>query len=125
MLAAVGCARSNDTCTCVVDNSGERRTLACGETSCIAGLLVACVDEESTAVRGSCTGTSAPPPPPITLDAGVILPPDTSCDDLRIFCSTNCSTPATVAADCQTTASTGDPPTCASWQLTSRLLCRP
>ena len=125
MLALVGCSRSNDACTCLVENNRERRTLGCGETSCVAGSSFACVDEEMAVQRGACTETPDASTPTPTSDPGSVTPPDTSCDDLRTFCSTYCSKPATVATDCQSTANTGEPRTCASWQATNGVLCRP
>ena len=120
-----GCARSTDTCTCYVENGGEQRTLSCGDTSCLAGLSYACVDKNTSVQRGSCT-EPAPTTTAVPIrDSGSTAPPDTSCDDLRTFCSTSCNKPATTASDCLSTASTGDPATCASWQATNGVLCRP
>jgi hypothetical protein len=87
---------------------------------------MACVDKSSTVQRGTCTEMppSSGPTTPVP-DAQISQPPDTSCDDLRTFCDTNCTRPATVAADCQATVDLGDPPTCATWQAVNGLLCSP
>jgi len=125
---AMACSSSsNDDCTCVVEQNGERRTLACGQTSCVGGVVITCAEQDKSAQRGACTPTpgTSEPPGDGTPDAGNGAPPDRSCDDLRTFCTTSCSNPASVSADCQTTASAGDPQACAAWQLTSGLLCMP
>ena len=124
---SVACSSSQDECTCVVDQSGERRTLACGQASCVGGIIVVCAEGNRTDQRGACTptqdstGTGGVGSP----DSGNGGPPDTSCDDLQTFCSTSCSRPASVSADCQTTASAGDPQACRSWPLSSGLSCMP
>lgn len=125
VVLAVACTSGNDDCTCAVENAGVRRTLVCGETSCVAGLTLACVEKDDSVPRGACT--EAPPAPTATSvpDAGTTQPPDTSCDDLRAYCSSSCSKPATVSADCQSTANAGDPGSCAAWQSTNGVLCRP
>jgi hypothetical protein len=120
---AFACTSSTSDCTCVVEYNGERRTLACGETACIGGVVTACGDQNKTVQHGSC---SEPPP---NVDAGVPPeaepPPDHSCDDLRTFCNTSCNNPVSVAADCQATASNGDPQACAAWQSANGVLCKP
>ena len=79
------------------------------EASCVGGTTITCTDQNRTAQRGSCVETPGPSePPPPSPDSGNGTPPDTSCDDLRTFCATNCSNPASLFADCQTTASEGD-----------------
>src|SRR5436190_4159793 len=127
LVASMACSSSsNDTCTCLVEQNSERRTLVCGEASCVGGTIVTCTDQNKIAQRGSCVetpGSSEPPTP--SPDSGNGTPPDPSCDDLRTFCATNCSNPASLSSDCQTTASNGDPQACAAWQLTNGVLCMP
>jgi hypothetical protein len=125
-VAVVGCtSSSSDDCTCVVELNGDRRTLACGQTACVGAAVVICAEQDKSDLRGPCTQPPPPEPPGSgSPDAGT-GPPDTSCDDLSTFCATSCSRPASVSADCQTTASAGDPPSCAAWQTTNGLLCMP
>jgi hypothetical protein len=123
-LTALTCTSSTSDCTCVVEYNGERRTLACGETACVGGVVTACGDQNKAVQHGAC---SEPSP---NLDAGAPgsdaeAPPDHSCDDLRTFCSASCNSPASVAADCQATATSGDPQTCAAWQSSNGVVCRP
>ena len=122
VLAAANCHAKND-CTCTVDQSTDRRVLACGTTACVGGLEFTCTDGQARQTGATCTPPApvdaAPPAPP---DA---TPPDTSCEDLRSFCSASCARPATVAADCLSTASSGDPQQCAAWRATNGTLCRP
>jgi hypothetical protein len=127
VVLAVACTSSNENeCTCAVENAGARRTLVCGETSCVAGLTFACLEKDNSVARGACTEPAPTPTTTATPDAGAPPPPpDTSCEDLRAYCSSSCSKPATVSADCQSTANTGDPGTCAAWQSTNGVLCRP
>ncbi len=128
LVATMACSSSsNDDCTCVVEQNGERRTLACGQTSCVGGIIITCAEQDKTVQRGACTEMPGPTEPPAagSSDSGNGAPPDRSCDDLRTYCTTNCSNPPSVSADCQTTASAGDPQACAAWQLTSGLLCTP
>ncbi|WP_394828076.1 hypothetical protein [Pendulispora albinea] len=120
------CTSSNTDCTCTAEYAGQRRTLACGETACVGGTTVTCGDKDQLALGGACTVT-APPPEGPGFDAGgnPTPPPDRSCDDLRTYCSTSCTNPASVSADCQATASAGNPESCATWTLTNGVVCRP
>ena len=119
------CSSPTSDCTCLVDNNGERRTLACGETACVGGTSIACVDKEKVVLQGGCIVVLPPPEPEGTPDSGAPPPPDPSCDDLRAFCNSSCNNPASVAADCQSVASAGNPQSCASWQSTNSALCKP
>jgi hypothetical protein len=123
-LIWIACTSSTSDCTCVVEYNGERRTLACGETACVGGVVTACGDQNKTVQHGACT--SEPPP---DVDSGASSsgapPPDHSCDDLRNFCIASCNNPASVAADCQSTANAGDPQACAAWQSSNAVLCKP
>ncbi|WP_394850000.1 hypothetical protein LZC95_21395 [Pendulispora brunnea] len=124
MLGA--CSSSNTDCTCAAEYNGQRRTLACGETACVGGVTIACGEKSQIVQGGACTVTSPPPESPGFDAGGNPNPtPDRSCDDLRTYCSTSCSSPASVAADCLATASAGDPPSCATWPLTNGVVCRP
>jgi hypothetical protein len=122
-VALACCSSSTTDCTCLVDNNGERRTLACGDTSCVGGTSVACTDKDKIVTQGACaapapTGTSTTP------DAAPPPPPDTSCSDLAAFCNASCTSPASVASDCQSVASAGDPQACSSWQASNGPLCK-
>lgn len=123
---AIACKGSTTDCNCPVEQNGERRTLACGETACVGGVTVACGGDQTVATRGACTEQQTPPPPPAGGDAGgTPPPPDTSCDDLRAFCTSSCNAPAGAASDCLSTASAGDPTACKNWQSANSVLCRP
>src|SRR5206468_10326511 len=80
---AIACRASTTDCNCPVEQNGERRTLACGETACVGGVTVACGSDQAVVSRGACTEQQTPPPPPAGGDAGDTPPPppDTSCDD--------------------------------------------
>ena len=121
----IACTRSSADCTCDVAINGERRGLVCGETECVGGVQVTCTDTNQSVERGACVSTTRPPPAEVDAAAPGTTPPDPACDDLRTFCNTSCAKPINVASDCQATASTGDPSTCASWQATYGVLCRP
>src|SRR4051794_29367749 len=100
---SVACSSStHDDCTCVVEHNGERRLLACGGASCVGSTLWACAEQNRTAQRGPCTVAppSAEPPSTPDVDGGSTTANDSSCDDLRAFCITSCSNPASVSADC-------------------------
>src|SRR4051812_30279926 len=128
VVTSVACSStSNDACTCVVEQSGERRTLACGEAACVGGVVMTCAEQNKTAQRGACADTveTSEPAEPPSSDAESAVPPDPSCDNLRAYCMSSCSNPASVSADCQSTASSGDPRACVAWQLTNGLLCIP
>jgi hypothetical protein len=122
--APFACSASQDNCTCLVENNGQRRTLACDEIACVGGITIACRGQGQSEQRGACT--DAPPAPPASTDpdsGASAPPPDPSCDDLRTFCSVSCATPASESADCQSTASAGDPAACAQWQAANGVLC--
>lgn len=124
VLAAIAC-HAKDDCTCTVDQNTDRRVLACATTGCVGGLEFTCIDGKAQQTGSTCTQQ-----PPAAVDATAPAPPDatpadTSCDDLRSFCSSSCARPATVAADCLSTASSGDPQQCAAWRATNGTLCRP
>jgi hypothetical protein len=126
LAAGSGACRSSTDCTCTVERGGERRVLACGENACVGGVTLACGDDEQVLQRGACTEENPPPPPSTSPDSGGTPPPvDTSCDDLRTFCSSSCNRPASTAADCVSVANAGDPQACASWRATSSVVCRP
>ena len=122
-IAIAGCTSASPDCTCAVERNGERATLACGQTACVGGVTLSCRAKDAVDQAGACTS----PPPQNDPDAGggVEPPPDRSCDDLASFCGSSCTRPATIAADCQSTASAGDPQACASWQTANGALCKP
>jgi len=124
LLGAVACSSTKDTCSCVVELGNERRTLACGDNACISGMTVSCVDDERTLERGSCSAAPAASGAPTESPTSPAAPDD-SCANLQVFCDASCLGPATVAADCTATASAGDAPSCAAWQLVNGALCQP
>src|SRR5258708_8864247 len=92
-VASTACSSSSiDTCTCIVEQNGERRTLVCGEASCVGGTIMTCTDQNRVAQRGSCVDTPEPPSTP-SPDSGSGTPPDPSCPHLPTFLPTNLSTP--------------------------------
>jgi hypothetical protein len=124
-FALLGCSGSHTDCTCSVDEGDQHRTLACGEHGCVGGTTVTCVDKEQSVRGGECVA-----PPTDTGDMGGVTPPptpgqDSSCDDLLAFCNASCNEPDSAAADCLTTASSGDPALCAEWSLANSALCSP
>jgi hypothetical protein len=125
ILLQSSCSASTSDCTCLVDNNGERRTLACGDTSCIGGTVLACADKEKVVPHGACSATPAPSDTPPSADSGAAPPSDPSCPNLAAFCGTSCSSPASVAADCLSVANAADPQACAAWQGANGLLCHP
>ncbi len=119
---APACSSSKSDCVCTVVNGGAERVLACGSSACIGGTTVSCANQQQIVPGGACsapapTNTGGEPPP----DAGGET--DHSCDDLETFCSTMCTAPPNVAADCQSTATAGDASECAEWQLAEGALC--
>ncbi|HEY8074804.1 MAG TPA: hypothetical protein VIF62_11860 [Labilithrix sp.] len=128
VTAIVAACKTSTDCTCTIDQAGDHRVIACGETSCVGGTPFTCSDGNAVQQSGSCTST----PPPggssgAEVDAGGNTPPpmDHSCDDLAAFCSTSCRKPASVNADCLNTAGTGDPTQCMEWQQSNGALCSP
>lgn len=125
LVAGFGaCSSSRTDCTCSFDNGGQHRTLACGEHACVGGVSASCAAKDAVVRGGDCVA-----PPAMSEDAGSVTeqppPVDTSCDDLLTFCSTSCGSPASVATDCLTTASSGDPNLCAEWSVANGALCSP
>jgi hypothetical protein len=125
-LAAMvtGCGSSATDCTCSVRVGSEPRALACGETACINGTSVSCIRKDESVQRGACTT----PPPSSPPDAGAMPPdfePDRRCDELLTFCNVGCQAPASAAAECQATASTGDANACDTFRFTRGITCRP
>ena len=51
--------------------------------------------------------------------------PGAACQDLAFYCGSQCTRPATAAADCEATAGAGDDTRCAAWSVINGLLCRP
>lgn len=125
---ALGCSTTKADCACVVEKGNERRSVACGQSACVAGTLEICGETGQIVERGAC---SAAPPSTDQPDTGGSsatapgVPPDHSCDDLLSFCSSSCNSPTAASTDCQNTASSGDSAACAQWQQTSGVLCRP
>ena len=121
----VGCSSSHTDCTCSFDNDGQHRTLACGEHACVGGVNASCAAKDELVRGGDCVA----PPDQSDSDAGSVTeeppPASTACDDLSTFCSTSCNSPASVANDCLTTASTGDPDLCSDWSVANGALCSP
>jgi hypothetical protein len=125
-VAILSCSSSStSTCTCAVANNGERRSLVCGETACVGGTTYVCTDNQQIVTQGACIVVTPPPDTQPGQDASAPPPPDPSCDNLRSFCNSSCNNPASVAADCQSVASAGDPGSCTSWQSTNSALCKP
>jgi len=123
--SALGCGTKPD-CGCVVEKGNERRSVACGQSACVAGTLEICGETGQIVERGSCN--AAPPAtdqPETGGSTASSSPPDHSCDDLLTFCSSSCNSPTSASTDCQNTASSGDNNACAQWQQTSGVLCRP
>jgi hypothetical protein len=116
------CTASTTDCTCLVDNNGERRTIACGDTTCVGGTSIACTDKDKIVSQGACT----PPPSPTATQTSpdADAPPDPSCGNLQSFCNSSCTNPPSVSSDCQSVANAGDPQACASWQGANGLLCK-
>jgi hypothetical protein len=117
------CSSEKSDCVCTVVNGGERRVLACGTAACVGGTSESCADKDQIVPGGTCTA-----PPPVTTGSAEPPPtsggePDRSCDDLLDFCTTMCTAPAAVAADCESTASDGDLSACAEWPLAEGTLC--
>jgi hypothetical protein len=126
LLALSSACKTSTDCSCVVDQSGDHRVLACGDTQCVGGTPFTCTDGTSVALSGACTVT---PPPGAgssggTPDSGSTVQ-DHSCDDLGSFCQTSCRKPQSVNSDCLSTAGTGDPVQCAQWQSSNAVLCSP
>jgi hypothetical protein len=117
------CSASNTDCTCSFDNGGQHRTLACGEHACVGGVSASCAAKNQLIFGGDCVA-----PPEMLEDAGTVSeepPVDPSCENLLLFCSTSCNAPPATAADCLTTASSGDPELCAQWSIANGALCSP
>src|SRR5262245_13590616 len=109
LLIQAGCSSSNTTCTCTVQNGGMRRTIACGDSACIDGTTTVCTEQGKTVLRDACSA----PPTASEVDSGGPMPVEDAgsrhfCDDLSSFCDTSCGTPASAAADCRATATSGD-----------------
>lgn len=124
LVAASSCG-SSDACSCAVENAGERRAILCGESACVAGATFSCT-KAGEAVRGGACVAARPSMP--DAGSGVVTPAppvDTSCSDLATFCTTSCAAPASVAADCVATASSGNASACASWTSSNQVLCHP
>ncbi|HTQ04563.1 MAG TPA: hypothetical protein VMI54_11935 [Polyangiaceae bacterium] len=126
LLGAFGaCSSSRTDCTCSFDNDGQHRTLACGERACVGGVNASCAAKDEIVRGGDCVA----PPDDTDSDAGGVTeeppPASTACDDLSTFCSTSCNSPASVATDCLTTASSDDPNACADWSVANGALCSP
>jgi hypothetical protein len=123
-VVVVACQTSTD-CTCTIDQNGDHRVVACGNTVCVGGSPFTCSDGKAVAQSGACatpapgdTSSGAPAP-----EGG--MPIDHSCDDLSTYCNTSCRKPASVSADCLATAGSGDPARCAAWQSSNSVLCSP
>ena len=125
LASLASCSSEQPDCSCVVEASTERRTLACGTTACIDGNRVSCTDQDEIADRGACSVAATPGADDEPVVAEPAMPPDTSCADLYGYCGANCSAPATVSADCLVTAAAGDADACRQWPLASGVLCRP
>lgn len=125
VLVFLTSCKSNTDCSCPVDQGGDHRVLACGDTVCVGGTPFTCTDGKAVAQSGACTVT---PPPGAgssgTPDSGSSVQ-DHSCDDLSTFCQTSCRKPASVNSDCLSTAGGGDSQACASWQSSNAVLCSP
>src|SRR6478752_3546363 len=121
------CSTDRPDCGCVVQQGVERRSVACGQSACIAGRLESCTETAEIIERGACSTGAVPSGEP---DAGTTpaMPSDPNsgaCLQLTSFCSTSCNSPAATAADCQATASAGNDDACQQWSLASAVLCRP
>jgi hypothetical protein len=83
-----------------------------------------CAAKDEIVRNGDCVA-----PPDTSDDAGTVTeeppPVDHRCDDLLSFCSTSCNAPASVASDCLTTGSSGDPDLCGQWSVANGSLCSP
>jgi len=125
-MTHVACTKHDADCTCNVENNGEARTLVCGETRCVGGTTLTCGEKDKGIRGGPCNGSVEPPDPDAGAPGGEPTPePDHSCDDLLSFCNSSCSNPPSVSADCQATASAGDPQACSVWQFANGVACRP
>jgi len=127
LLGVGGCETAEPDCGCVVQVGSERRTLACGERACVAQILRSCDDDGQISERGACNVMNGSP----VAQAGtapIDTPPATTtyyCDELRTYCTSNCTSPPNPSADCQATASAGDEQACQRWTLTNGILCHP
>jgi hypothetical protein len=126
LISLAACSSSSTTCICDVALGSERRVLACGQSACLAGVTVSCIQKDTSVQRGACTAPPTPPPsdsattaPPTNADFGA------SCQDLQSFCELSCAAPASALADCLATASAGDPAACEGWVIGSGVACHP
>ncbi len=122
---SAACSSSRTECTCEVEFSGERRTVACGERACVGGTSVVCADQNVSVQRGTCTAPPASSGGDMTPGGPTNPGIDPSCGDLSTFCETSCGTPASVSSDCEATASAGDPAACAEWPPRERRALHP
>ncbi len=113
LISLAACSSSSTTCICDVALGSERRVLACGQSACLAGVTVSCIQKDTSVQRGACTA------PPTNADFGA------SCQDLQSFCELSCAAPASALADCLATASAGDPAACEGWVIGSGVACHP
>lgn len=124
---APACSTHPDDCSCSIEVATERRSLACGASACVDGVLLACVNQAEIAQRGACS----PGKPSVSMDQPSMpdteqtTPPDTSCAELATYCGSSCRSPASASADCQATASAQDADACRQWLLVNGVLCRP
>jgi hypothetical protein len=127
LALGLGCGTAQPDCGCVVQKGAERRSLACGQSACVAGSLENCSETGQIVERGACNNA---PPSMDETDAGTATgspsnTPDHSCDDLLSYCNSSCHSPTSASTDCQNTASSGDSAACQQWQQTNGVLCRP
>lgn len=122
------CGTKEPDCGCSAQVGSERRVLACGESACVANILQYCEKSAQIIERGACSITSNGGSAAQGGSVGSAPPDDPAphaCDDLRIYCSSSCSSPPAPSTDCQTTASAGDDDACQRWPLTNGILCHP
>jgi hypothetical protein len=125
--AVLACSTGKPDCGCLVQQGAERRSIACGQSACVAGRLESCSETAEIFERGACT---SPSPKPEAADAGTTpdepsRPADDGCLELSNYCSSSCRAPAATAADCLATANAGNGDACRQWSLASAVLCRP
>lgn len=125
LLACLSCEDADVDCTCRVELADERRTLACGESACIAETQVTCTEDGTSVPGGVCAKDPDPAPSALPPDPGPAPTPDTRCEDLLRFCETSCPSPAATALECRSAALSGAPEACAAWSLGSGVLCHP
>ncbi len=126
LAASLGCSTAQPDCGCVVERGAERKSLACGQSACIAGRVESC-SKKAEIIEGSTCSASTPND---ETDAGTSTsgPNPTeqqACSDLLTFCNSSCASPPATSTDCQNTANAGDEAACERWQLANGVLCHP